>query len=76
MTVQTVGKGGGGLSLSGWMDCSMRRALDSRARPEAKVEEVLAMTLERRPKEATHWSTRLMAKATGLAGVRLAAASC
>lgn len=24
------------------------------------------MTLERRPKEATHWSTRLMAKATGL----------
>ena len=33
---------------------------------DAKVEEVLAMTLERRPKEATHWSTRLMAQATGL----------
>jgi len=33
---------------------------------DAQVEEVLAMTLERRPKEATHWSTRLMAQATGL----------
>ena len=33
---------------------------------DAKVEEVLAMTLERKPREATHWSTRLMAKATGL----------
>jgi transposase len=27
---------------------------------DARVEEVLAMTLERRPKEATHWSTHLM----------------
>jgi transposase len=33
---------------------------------DAKVEEVLAMTLERKPRAATHWSTRLMAKATGL----------
>jgi len=33
---------------------------------DAKVEEVLAMTLERRPNEAAHWSTRLMAKASGL----------
>src|ERR671918_1134800 len=33
---------------------------------DAKVEEVLVMTLERKPREATHWSTRLMAKATGL----------
>jgi len=33
---------------------------------DAKVEEVLAMTLERKPREATHWSTRLMARATGL----------
>ena len=33
---------------------------------DAKVEEVLAMTLERKPREATHWSSRLMAKATGL----------
>jgi transposase len=33
---------------------------------DAQVEAVLAMTLERRPKEATHWSTRLMATATGL----------
>ena len=33
---------------------------------DAKVEEVLAMTLERKPREATHWSSRLMAKASGL----------
>lgn len=33
---------------------------------DAKVEEVLTMTLERKPREATHWSSRLMAKATGL----------
>ena len=29
---------------------------------DAKVEEVLAMTLERRPREATHWSTRFWRK--------------
>lgn len=33
---------------------------------DAKVEEVIALTLERRPRGATHWSTRLMAKASGL----------
>jgi transposase len=33
---------------------------------DAKVEEVLTMTLERKPRDATHWSSRLMAKATGL----------
>jgi transposase len=33
---------------------------------DAKVEEVLAATLERKPVDATHWSTRQMAKATGL----------
>jgi transposase len=33
---------------------------------DAKVEEVITRTLEKRPKNATHWSTRTMAKASGL----------
>lgn len=33
---------------------------------DAKVEDVVARTLEAKPKTATHWSTRGMAKATGL----------
>jgi transposase len=31
-----------------------------------KIESVVVKTLEQRPKEATHWSTRLMAKKVGL----------
>lgn len=31
-----------------------------------KIKEVLTMTVERIPKEATHWSLRLMAKAAGI----------
>lgn len=67
VTVQTVGK---------WRQRFIEQRLDGlvdaprpgqpRKISDAKVEEVLAMTLERRPQEATHWSTRLMAKATGL----------
>jgi transposase len=33
---------------------------------DAEVERVLAMTLESTPKQATHWSTRMMAEASGL----------
>jgi transposase len=33
---------------------------------DAKVEEVVVKTLEQKPKDATHWSTRLMAKETGI----------
>lgn len=33
---------------------------------DAKVEEVITRTLESKPKAATHWSTRAMAKASGL----------
>ena len=32
----------------------------------SKIKEVLTMTVERIPKEATHWSVRLMAKAAGI----------
>lgn len=31
-----------------------------------KIEDVVVKTLEQRPKEATHWSTRMMAKKVGL----------
>ena len=33
---------------------------------DAEVERVIALTLERTPREATHWSTRSMAKRSGL----------
>ncbi len=33
---------------------------------DAKVEEVIVKTLERTPKDATHWSTRSMAREVGL----------
>jgi len=33
---------------------------------DAQVEAVIARTLETKPADATHWSTRAMAKATGL----------
>jgi transposase len=33
---------------------------------DAKVEEVITKTLETKPKDATHWSTRSMAEAVGL----------
>lgn len=67
VTLQTVGKWRRRFvaqRLDGLLDAP--RPGQPRKITDAKVEEVLAMTLERRPKEATHWSTRLMAKATGL----------
>jgi transposase len=67
VTPQTVGK---------WRQRFLDQRLDGlldaprpgqpRKISDAKVEEVIAMTLERKPREATHWSTRLMAKASGL----------
>lgn len=41
--------------------CGAPRTISDR-----KVEEVLSRTLERKPKNATHWSTREMAKACGV----------
>src|SRR6188474_1503673 len=67
VTLQTVGKWRQRFvdqRLDGLLDAP--RPGQPRKISNAKVEEVLAMTLARRPKEATHWSTRLMAKATGL----------
>ena len=67
VTQQTVGK---------WRERFRVHRLDGLAdepRPgaprkitDAQVEEVIARTLESTPKNATHWSTRSMAKATGL----------
>jgi transposase len=67
VTLQTVGKWRRRFidhRLDGLVDAP--RPGQPRKITDAKIEEVIALTLERRPKEATHWSTRLMAKATGL----------
>ena len=40
---------------------------------DADVERVLTMTLETKPRAATHWSTRSMAEASGLSQMRLTA---
>lgn len=67
VTKQTVGK---------WRARFLLRRLDGlldEPRPgaprkisDAKVERVVAQTLESKPKDATHWSTRALAKASGL----------
>src|SRR5580765_2373 len=64
---QTVGK---------WRARFLKKRVDGlldEARPgaprkitDAHVERVIAKTLESTPRDATHWSTRSMAKATGL----------
>jgi transposase len=67
VTHQTVGK---------WRQRFVERRLDGlldEPRPggprrisDAKIEDVIVKTLESKPRDATHWSTRSMAKATGL----------
>jgi transposase len=67
VTKQTVGK---------WRSRFLERRLDGlldeprpgtpRRLSDADVERVVAMTLESTPKDATHWSTRAMAEASGL----------
>jgi len=67
VTIQTVGKWRarflvGRLGALG----DAPRSGQPRKLTDAKVEEVITRTLETRPKNATHWSTRTMAKASGL----------
>jgi transposase len=67
VTPQTVGK---------WRTRFVAQRLDGlldeprpgapRTISDAKVERVIAMTLQRTPRDATHWSSRAMAKASGL----------
>ena len=67
LTVQTIGK---------WRSRFVQKRLDglmdeprpgtSQRLTDKEVEEVVAMTLESTPKDATHWSTRSMAQACGL----------
>lgn len=67
VTKQTVGK---------WRSRFLRLRLDGlvdEPRPgaprkisDAKVERIVTQTLESKPKDATHWSTRALAKASGL----------
>ncbi len=68
--IQTIGK---------WRSRFLKKRLDGlldeprpgtpRKLSDADVERVLVMTLESTPKDATHWSTRSMAKACGLSHV-------
>ncbi|MEN8136781.1 MAG: IS630 family transposase [Thermodesulfobacteriota bacterium] len=51
-------------SLDGLQD--RPRSGQPRKLSEEKIKEVLQMTVERIPREATHWSVRLMAKAAGI----------
>ena len=67
VTAQTVGTWRerfrlGGLGALG----DLPRSGQPRKLTDAKVEEVVTRTLEERPQHATHWSTRTMAKASGL----------
>jgi transposase len=67
LTVQTVGKWRRRFladRLDGLADESRPGA--PRALSDAQVEDVIARTLESKPEAATHWSTRSMARATGL----------
>src|SRR5579863_1256044 len=67
VTKQTVGK---------WRGRFVKRRLDGlldeprpgapRTISDAQVERVIAKTLHEKPREATHWSSRMMAKASGL----------
>ena len=52
----------GGLGALG----DLPRSGQPRKITDDKVEEVITRTLEKRPENATHWSTRTMAKASGL----------
>ena len=66
-TLQTVGKWrqrfvDGGLGALG----DAPRSGQPRKLTDARVEAVITRTLETRPKNATHWSTRTMAAASGL----------
>jgi len=67
VTLQTVGKWrqrflDGRLGALG----DAPRSGQPRKLTDAKVEAVITRTLESRPKNATHWSTRTMAEASGL----------
>lgn len=67
VTPQTVGKWRSrfkGARLDGLLDEPRPGA--PRTISDEKVERVIAKTLHEKPRTATHWSSRLMAKATGL----------
>jgi transposase len=67
ITPQTVGKWRGRFQaarLQGLLDEPRPGA--PRTISDEKVERVIAKTLHEKPREATHWSSRLMAKASGL----------
>jgi transposase len=66
-TAQTVGKWRTRFEksrLEGLLDEPRPGA--ARTISDAQVERVIAKTLHEKPREATHWSSRLMARATGL----------
>ena len=63
VTKQTVGKWRGRFLARRWMACSTSRVRACRGQiTDADVERVLTTTLESTPRDATHWSTRSLAK--------------
>src|SRR5450631_4563356 len=67
VTPQTVSKWRNrfvGQRLDGLLDAPRPGA--PRTLDDARIDAVIAMTLEQRPADATHWSTRTMARASGL----------
>lgn len=67
VTIQTVGKWRQRFLEGRWATLGdAPRSGQPRKLTDAKVEAVITRTLERRPKNAIHWSTRTMAEASGL----------
>lgn len=64
VTIQTVGKWRHCISSGVWRGCPMSPALGLRGRSATTPSS--GYSLEKRPHDATHWSTRSMAKRCGL----------
>ncbi len=70
------GAGGGASCRSAWTGWSMSRGPGTPRRlSDAQVEQVITDTLETTPRDATHWSTRTLAKELGAESQPRSAAS-
>jgi hypothetical protein len=62
----TVASGAAGSPPAGWKGWRTSRGRGARSITDAQVERVIVKTLEETWADATHWSTRSMARATGM----------